>query len=147
MESSPEFLALLEFVHCEYLSGRQIAEFVELISGTELNLKMYQNIWSRLIHSQRRSTRFVPSDFDTLDRIVANLTRECGGHVHDHHVVTGRSSAPINCEPYCAAKNVVDLQVVPFSVHAAALTRLSLITATIGFALTSGRGQSFQLTT
>jgi hypothetical protein len=109
MEGSSGFLALLEFVHCEYLSRSKIAEFVELISGMELNLTMCENIRWHLIHPQIPPTHFVPSDFDPLNGVIAHLTRECGGNVHDHKVVTVTSSQPISCQPHCAARNVVDL--------------------------------------
>jgi hypothetical protein len=57
--------------------------------------------------------------FDVPDGIIAHLTRECGGNVHDHHIVEVTSSKPLydsNESPdgtvdpnLVAAKNVADL--------------------------------------
>jgi hypothetical protein len=55
------------------------------------------------------SIRFAPSPAAPLNGIVAHLTRDCGGNVHDRHVVTISSSRPYNKEPMNAAKNVADL--------------------------------------
>jgi hypothetical protein len=64
---------------------------------------------------------------DVPDGIIANLTRECSGNVHNHHVVevTSRSfeketlgdnpySGAYKNDPLCAAKNVADLETDSF---------------------------------
>jgi hypothetical protein len=61
--------------------------------------------------------------FDVPDGIIAHLTRECGGNVHDRHVVkvtcgsfeketvgANRYSGALNNDPDYAAKNAADLE-------------------------------------
>jgi hypothetical protein len=55
---------------------------------------------------------FQSSNSDPLNGIIAQLSRECGGNVHDRGVVTVISSGP-NREAN-AAKNVGDLQVASY---------------------------------
>jgi hypothetical protein len=62
-------------------------------------------------------------EIDVPDGIIAHLTRECGGNVHDHHVVEVTSgsfekvthganphSGAYDNKAECAAKNTVDLE-------------------------------------
>jgi hypothetical protein len=64
-------------------------------------------------------------EFEIPDGIIAHLTRQCGGNVHDHHVVDITSgsferetvganphSGAYNNDPDCAARNAADLEVV-----------------------------------
>jgi hypothetical protein len=52
--------------------------------------------------------------FDVPDGIIAHLTRECGGNVHDRNVVdvtSGSFEDEIKgANPHCAAKNAADLE-------------------------------------
>jgi hypothetical protein len=61
--------------------------------------------------------------FDVPDGIIAHLTRECGGNVHDHRVVdvtcgsfekegheTNPHSGAYNDLPQCAAEHAADLE-------------------------------------
>jgi hypothetical protein len=48
-------------------------------------------------------------DLEGPDGIVAYLSRECGGNVHDHNVVCVTSSEPKRDEPQWAAKNAADV--------------------------------------
>jgi hypothetical protein len=76
--------------------------------------------------------RFAPSvkkvgQFDVPDGIIAHLTRECGGNVHDRNVVDVTSgsfekeiegvnphSGAYENDPDCAAKNAADLETDSF---------------------------------
>jgi hypothetical protein len=62
-------------------------------------------------------------EIDVPDGISAHLTRECGGNVHDHHVVditcgsfeketvgANPHSGAYDNDPDCAAKNAADLE-------------------------------------
>jgi hypothetical protein len=73
---------------------------------------------SELDWCPRCASRFDPSPSAPLDGVIAHLTRECGGNVHDKGVVTVTSSslaewtydgAPVN-QIFIAAKVVADLQ-------------------------------------
>jgi hypothetical protein len=55
------------------------------------------------------SQLFQQLKLDRFDGIIATLTRECSGNVHDQTVVTVTSSKPFKSRPPFAAKNVVDL--------------------------------------
>jgi hypothetical protein len=65
---------------------------------------------SVVVHMSRAKTQrqFPPSD--QLDGIIAHLTRECGGNVHDKRAVVVTSSRPLKSHPRCAPQNVVDLR-------------------------------------
>jgi hypothetical protein len=57
----------------------------------------------------RATRQFEPSD--PLDGIIAHLTRQCGGNVHDRDVVVVTSSPPETDKDRDAAKNVADFKV------------------------------------
>jgi hypothetical protein len=71
----------------------------------------------------RRNRRIVEVEIDVPDGIIAHLTRECGGNVHDRNVVNVTSGSfekvtwgpnpylgAVNNHPSFAAKNVADLE-------------------------------------
>ena len=45
-----------------------------------------------------------------LDGIIAHLTKECGGNVHDREVVNITADRPYSSDPSRAAKNIADLE-------------------------------------
>jgi hypothetical protein len=114
-----ESISLLEFVRLEYCSIETICDFVETLYDhyNDLNSSVWRNIGSRLIHQVSRGTsrQFPPSmktglHFDVPDGIIGHFTRECGGNVHDCHVVEVTSSKPGTSNPAYAAKVVGDLR-------------------------------------
>jgi hypothetical protein len=56
------------------------------------------------------SGTFSPSRPGSLDGIIAHLTWECGGNVHDNNIVIVTSSKPLSLNLSDSAKNVVDLE-------------------------------------
>jgi hypothetical protein len=105
----------------------------------EINTSMWATLSARLVLpsiKKRRAKSFPPSmkkgklnyygmelEIDAPDRIVAHLTRECGGNVHDCHVVDVTSgsfekethganphSGAYDNHPYNVAKNAADLE-------------------------------------
>jgi hypothetical protein len=133
-----ESFRLLEFVKFEYCSTDTMNSFFKLVSEhfEELNVAIWAGICPRLTLPVSRMptrsgkvTKFRPRakkrivriglwrslrefEFEVPDGIIAHLTRECGGNVHERNVVvvtlgsfeteTGGSDA--------ALKNVVDLE-------------------------------------
>jgi hypothetical protein len=53
-------------------------------------------------------------EIEVPDGIIAYLTRECGGNVHDKEVVEITSSTPFSEDPSDAARNVADLQTLSY---------------------------------
>jgi hypothetical protein len=133
-----EIFGLLEFVRLEYCSTDVVNNFFNLLSGPfcEINASMWANLRARLVLS-KRILRFPPSmkkgnvrhedgnetKIDVPDGIIAHLTRECGGNVHDRHVVevtsgsfeqeiygANRYSGALNDDLTLARKNAVDLE-------------------------------------
>jgi hypothetical protein len=111
-------LDLLEHVRLEYCSPETICDmFPEYIKG--MSASMWANLRSRLVLPVLLGRQFPPSvrrgaKFDVPDGIIAHLTRECGGNVHDRGVVVVTSSKPFTdgnplSEGEFAAKNVADL--------------------------------------
>jgi hypothetical protein len=108
--------------------------FIEIFSDYfyEINVSQWASIRSRLILAnvnKEPTNQFLPSSvkkrgqFDVPDGIIAHLTRECGGDVHDRHVVDITSgsfetesyganphSGAWNNNPNYAAKNAADLE-------------------------------------
>ena len=115
-------MCLFEFLYFEYLSEDRIKEFAsfarEVVLG-HLNAVMWDRICKRLVQSvplkgnprrvepeKKIGDEFVYDASRPLDGIIAHLTRECGGNVHEKGVV-GVSS--INFLSGYEPKNVVDL--------------------------------------
>jgi hypothetical protein len=107
MRTRPEMYGLIEFVRLEYCSTDVITNFFARLSEHfyEINVSMWASLRARLVLpniNKRQAKQFPPSvkkvmirsiegfgeiTIDVPDGIVAHLTRECGGNVHDHHVV------------------------------------------------------------
>lgn len=120
-ETDPCFSELFEFVCFEYLTDSRIEDFVEFTSKFllgELNSGIWSRICRRLVRAppveDRNPRAVVPPGKECqyqaskpLDGIIAHLTRECGGNVHDKGVVavTASSVYSNDCEP----KNAADL--------------------------------------
>ena len=117
-ESDLSFTSLLEFVYFEYLSVESIEEFSSFVTENLLE-NMSAGIWTRICArlaletSLKKNPRASPGvmfnydELGPLDGIIAHLTREFGGNVHDKNIVkVTASSAPNNC---CPPKNAVDL--------------------------------------
>jgi hypothetical protein len=100
--------SLLEFVRWEYCSTDVLNDFFERFSDYfyEINASMWASLRARLVLPNRNKEtgkQFPPSVkkaklrlsdgtqsqdmYDIPDGIIAHLTRECGGNVHDRHVV------------------------------------------------------------
>jgi hypothetical protein len=103
IETNREMFSLLEFVRLEYCSADVMNYFFDIISEhfCEINASMWASLCARLVLPNIIGKRFPPSlkkgkgkdfwgkevEFDVPDGIIAHLTRECGGNVHDRHVV------------------------------------------------------------
>jgi hypothetical protein len=124
---------LLEFVRLEYCSTEIINDFLDISPDYfyEINASKWASIRSRLISAnvnKKTTKQFPPSVkkehyFDVPDGIIAHLTRECGGNVHDRNVVDVTSgsfekeidgadphSGVCYNDPDYAAKNAADLE-------------------------------------
>jgi hypothetical protein len=94
-ETNREMIGLLEFVRFEYCSTHVMKGIFALLSGhfSELNASMWTGLRARLVLPNAIWKQFPVSvkkgdyGFDVPDGIIAHLTRECGGDVHDRHVV------------------------------------------------------------
>jgi hypothetical protein len=90
-------LDLLEFVRFENLPPDVISDFLDTVCIEDMNLSVIQRLKSRLVCQCLNASS---------DGIIAQLTRDCGGNVHDHGIVTITSSMPHNYRQ--VAKNVTD---------------------------------------
>jgi hypothetical protein len=122
---SSSFIVLLEYVRFEYLSLASIERFVNIISEDVyefLNVSIWRQICVRLCHrvwATDLRSRFGPravcgshddaNDADNLNGIIAFLTRQCGGNVHDHGVVNITSLTNLGAGLH--PKNAADLAV------------------------------------
>jgi hypothetical protein len=116
---SNNFLSLVEHVRFELLTVDGISRFVDRIYDIELNAVIINRLCSRLVlpvkapvdksRQARRATldrQFAPQSSGSLDGIIAYLTDQCGGNVHDRDVVLVKSSMSLTAN---AAKNIADL--------------------------------------
>jgi hypothetical protein len=114
-------LRFFEFVRFEFLSTSRLRQFLEIIDDFNIcgSSTILKSLLARLVLPVDRSSlgtskygmsHFPPSDSDPLDGIIARLTRECGGNVHDHEVVEVTSSGQQNARSACQAKNAADLK-------------------------------------
>jgi hypothetical protein len=99
----------------------------------EINASKWASIRGRLISANvnKKPTKQCPLSLgkgerlDVPDGIIAHLTRECGGNVHDRNVIEVTSgsfeketvganpdSGAYDNQPHCAAKNAADLETV-----------------------------------
>jgi hypothetical protein len=105
IETNQEMFSLLEFVRWEYCSTDVLNDFFDVLSehSYEINTSMWASLCARLVLSNRTRKQFPPSVkkgklrlsngsqtdkmYGIPDGIIAHLTREYGGNVHDRHVV------------------------------------------------------------
>ena len=119
-----KFSPLFEFVCLEYLTVDRIKRFISFVGNRllgEINLKLWEKISKRLVLTptafpdDERGTRFAAppgidfacTDPKSLNGIIANLSRECGGNVHDHGIVDVTASSTNGAA--FAPRNVADL--------------------------------------
>jgi hypothetical protein len=144
IETNRGMFSLLEFVRWEYCSTDVMNDFFDVLSEHlyEINASMWASLCARLALPNRNKEtgkqfpplvkkgklRDVDGDetdemYDIPDGIIAHLTRECGGNVHDGHVVdvtcgsfekeiegANPHSGAFYNNPYYAAKNAADLE-------------------------------------
>jgi hypothetical protein len=110
---------MLEFVHFEYLSGEAINAFVNWSAGNVdwLNWAVWERLCVRLtLPVVPRMMRFkslsrpLPGP-NSLDGIIAYLSRIGRGNVHDLNVVQVTASSRYAQNPVCDPKNIADLEV------------------------------------
>jgi hypothetical protein len=110
-------------------SGSKVKDDLSNVQG-ELG-KMKEEIrWLKMITARqffptsvKKGETSLGAAIDVPDRIIAHWTRECGGNVHDRHVVevtcgsfeketqgANPHSGALNDNPYFAAKNAADLK-------------------------------------
>jgi hypothetical protein len=105
-------------------------DFLDIFSDYfyEINASKWASIRGRLIFAKKPTKQFPPSVkkgkcFDVPDGIIAHLTRECSGNVHDRNVVDVTSgsfekeieganphSGTYKNDPHWATKNAADLE-------------------------------------
>jgi hypothetical protein len=139
IETDAEMFGLLEFVRLEFCSTEVMNNFLDLLSERfgEINASVWAGLHARLVLADMNWKQFPPSakkrkaknlwgtkvDVDVPDGIIARLTRECGGNVHDEQVVNITSgsfekerqgdnphSGARDNRPEWAAKNAADLE-------------------------------------
>jgi hypothetical protein len=130
IETNRETHGLLEFVRLEYCSTEIMNDFLDIFSDYfyEINASKWTNIRGRLISAnvnRKPAKQFPPlvKKGKYFDGIIAHLTRECGGNVHDRHIVDVTSgsfekeivganphSGAYDNDPDYAAKNAADFE-------------------------------------
>ena len=116
-ENDLRFASLFEFVYFEYLSVNRIGDFASFVRENlleKLNTGIWRQICRRLIldskpkeknpHDHWGKIEFLYDESKKFDGVIAHLTRECIGNVHDRGIVNATASS---CTGY--AKNAVDL--------------------------------------
>jgi hypothetical protein len=105
-ETNPKMFCLLEFVRFEYYSTYVMNDLFDVLweNSYDINASIWANICARLVLPNMNkipASQFPPSvkkakardlpgkDVETgvPDGIIAHLTRECSGNVHNRHVV------------------------------------------------------------
>jgi hypothetical protein len=99
---------------------RKVLPGQEFSPWTKIKKEKFK-VWERPEWENRDVEREV--EFEMPDGIIAHVTRQCGGNVHDHHVVEVTSgsfeheaqganphSGAYDNKPYSAAKNAADLE-------------------------------------
>jgi hypothetical protein len=126
---------LLEFLRLEYCSTEIMNEFLDIFSEYfyEVNASKWASIRGRLISAnvnKKPTKQFPPlvkkgKYFHGPDGIIAHLTRECKGNVHDRDVVDVTSgsfaketqrahSGACENDPFCPAKNAADFEMLSY---------------------------------
>lgn len=92
------FASLFSFVALEYVSMSRIADFMSFVKD-QLDWEVNQQIWAgichRLVHNPRHTkpvpSRYLPdvqyNNSEMLNGIIALLSKQCKGNVHDQGVV------------------------------------------------------------
>jgi hypothetical protein len=139
IEMNPEMFCLLEFVRLEYCSTDVMDDFFDLLwqNSYEINVLIWATLCARLVLpniniNERQAKQFPPlvkkgERFDVPDGVIAHLTREFGGNMHDRHVIEVTSgsfeketrganphSGAYNKEECAAAKNASDLEATSY---------------------------------
>ena len=118
-EKDVRFMSLFEFVYFEYLSVERMQDFASFVSENRLE-NITSGIWrqvcGRLILETKckknprvsipPGTEFVYDNSKPLEGVIAHLTRECGGNVHDKGMVNITASSVQSCYHQ---KHVADL--------------------------------------
>ena len=133
-ESDLSFTSLFELVYFEYLSVDRIENFASFVSENlleNINSGIWRQICRRLILETKPNEKnphvskdkqdtgkkmtkpgieFVYDSSKQLEGIIAHLTKQCGGNVHDKGIVNATASS-VNgaCEP----KHAADLGTTP----------------------------------
>jgi hypothetical protein len=141
IETNREMFSLMEFVRWNYCSTDTMNDFFDLISEDfcEINASIWTSLCARLVLPNIIGKHFPPSlkkgklrlqngkeadeMYDIPDGIIAHLTRECGGNVHDRKVVdvtcgsfekeivgANPHSGACHNSPKWSAKNAADLE-------------------------------------
>jgi hypothetical protein len=145
VETNPEMFCLLEFVRFEYCSADVMNDFFDLLweNSYEIKASMWDGVCARIVLPNINTSKGPAKQFpasvkrgktndwwtgqvvaiNVPDGIIAHLTRECGGNVHDRHAVdiTSGSFEKETCgaNPHSgaydnllryAAKNAFDLE-------------------------------------
>jgi hypothetical protein len=139
IEMNGEMFGLFEFIRLEYCSTDAMNDFLDLFLGHshEINASMWAGVRARLVLpniNMKQPNEFPPSmkkakttwgrEYDVPDGIIAHLTRECGGNVHNCHVVDVTCGSfekeTLGANPHsgafynyddCVAKNAADLDI------------------------------------
>jgi hypothetical protein len=129
-ETALDMFSLLKFVRFECCSTDVMNDLFDVHSEhfCEITAPMWAGIRARLLLPNKAWKQFPPvvkkgRQFDVPDGIIAHLTRECGGNVHDCSVVAVTSgsfekeicganphSGTFKDDPRYAAKNAADLE-------------------------------------
>ena len=118
-ENDWRFTSLFEFIRFEYLSEKSIKDFVSFTSEDfigNINSSVWGQICRRLVLATKcidpRKFMWRPgllmfhAESDNLDGIIAYLTRECRGNVHEYGIVNVTASSYENS---WRPENAVDL--------------------------------------
>ena len=117
-ENDLSFSSLFEFIYFEYLSKDRVEDFASFAKENLLE-NISAGIWNRIccrlileIQIDKNNPRgvkppgkeFVYDESNPLNGVIAHLTRECGGNVHDKGIVNVTSSTfgSSACEPKLA---------------------------------------------
>lgn len=119
-ENDVRFMSLFEFIQFEYLSVDRVEDFASFTQEfllENMNSRIWTRICDRLIQEVKYKdnprcatlprAEFVCDKSNPLDGIIAHLTRECGGNVHEKGIVKVSASSFIDHAYH--PKNVVDL--------------------------------------
>jgi hypothetical protein len=118
-----DFVQLFQFVYFEYLSAGCISEFVKISQDCfdRISFPLWTAVCGRLSrpvsvasenpHLKKAQLDFAPDRTLSLNGILAHLTKEAEGNVHEKGVVTITSKSVWNREERFAVKNIADLTV------------------------------------